>query len=278
VPDLFKHLAQLAVAPLDQHHFVPGVVPLAYLANARRRGANLARSRFAPLDGHAAAKHFEFRLGRLAADFYKICFLNSRGRFGQLIRELAIVGHQQQALTHVVKPADRVKSLAHLFKELHDRGTTLGVLHRGHKAFRFVQNEIAQALRALQQLSIHADVVASRIGLGAQLGHNLAVDLNSPFFDQLLSAPPARHTRLRQNLLQAFQLRRRSWLRIVLRVFSGSIFVRTCRLGSGVAFIGTCGFFSAAARLYCLASLRFIGVGRLFVTHVEISQFLPALV
>jgi hypothetical protein len=34
--DLFEHLAEFPVAPLDQHHFVPGIVALAHLADAGR--------------------------------------------------------------------------------------------------------------------------------------------------------------------------------------------------------------------------------------------------
>jgi hypothetical protein len=36
-----EHLAQFAVAPLDENHFVPGIVALADLADAGRGGANL---------------------------------------------------------------------------------------------------------------------------------------------------------------------------------------------------------------------------------------------
>jgi hypothetical protein len=42
VADFFKHFAQLAVAAFDQHHLVPGIVALADLADARRRGTHLA--------------------------------------------------------------------------------------------------------------------------------------------------------------------------------------------------------------------------------------------
>ena len=42
VADLLEHFAQFAVAALDEHHFVPGIVALADLADAGRRCANLA--------------------------------------------------------------------------------------------------------------------------------------------------------------------------------------------------------------------------------------------
>jgi hypothetical protein len=53
MPDLLKHLAQLAVAAFDDDDFVPGVIALADLANLGGRGLHSARSRLAPLDSHA---------------------------------------------------------------------------------------------------------------------------------------------------------------------------------------------------------------------------------
>ncbi len=55
VADLLKHLAQFAVAALDKHHFVPGIVSLADLADAGRRGAHRGRARTSAFDGDAAA-------------------------------------------------------------------------------------------------------------------------------------------------------------------------------------------------------------------------------
>jgi hypothetical protein len=41
VADLLEHFAQFAVAALNEHHFVPGIVALANLPDAGRRGAHL---------------------------------------------------------------------------------------------------------------------------------------------------------------------------------------------------------------------------------------------
>jgi hypothetical protein len=40
--DLLEHFSEFAVAALNEHHFVPGIVALADLADAGRRGADLA--------------------------------------------------------------------------------------------------------------------------------------------------------------------------------------------------------------------------------------------
>jgi hypothetical protein len=41
VPDFLKHLAQLAVPPLCEHHFIPGVIPLPHQPDARRGRVDL---------------------------------------------------------------------------------------------------------------------------------------------------------------------------------------------------------------------------------------------
>ena len=54
VANLLEHLAQLAVAPLDHDHFVPGIVTLAHLADLRRSRAHPARANPSALfDYHA---------------------------------------------------------------------------------------------------------------------------------------------------------------------------------------------------------------------------------
>jgi hypothetical protein len=206
VPNLFKHLAQLAVAPFNQHHLIPGIVALPYLANARRRCPHHARARLAPLDGDAPAQNVQFRFGRLPAHFHQVGLLHSRRGLGQLVGKLAVVGHQQKPLAHVIQPAHGIEPLAHLLKKLHHRRTAFGILYRGHEALRLVEHKVALTLGALQQLSVHADVVAPRIGLRAQFGHNLAVDLHASLFDQLFGATPAGNAGLRKDLLQPLQL------------------------------------------------------------------------
>ncbi len=62
------------------------------------------------------------------------------------------------------------------------------------------------ALGALEQLAVHADVVAGGVGLGAQHGDDLAVDLHAALLDHLLGAAAAGDTGGGENLLQALQL------------------------------------------------------------------------
>jgi hypothetical protein len=48
--DLLEHLAQLAIAAFDQHHFVPRIVALPHLTDPRRCGAHLALAQAAALN------------------------------------------------------------------------------------------------------------------------------------------------------------------------------------------------------------------------------------
>ena len=88
------------------------------------------------------------------------------------------------------------------------------------------------ALGALQQLAIHADVVAARIGLGSQHGDHFAIDLHAALLDHRLGAAAAGHAGSRKNLLQSLQLGRGTRLGIGLRL--GRIF----RIGAVFALRG----------------------------------------
>jgi hypothetical protein len=111
----------------------------------------------------------------------------------------------QQAFAHVVQAADGVEALVDLVKELHHRGTALGVLDRGDEAAGLVEDEVAVALGTLEQLAVDADVVAGGVGLGAQHGDDLAVDLHAALLDHLLGAAAAGDAGSGENLLQALQ-------------------------------------------------------------------------
>jgi hypothetical protein len=230
VTDLLEHLAQFAVAALDENDFVPGIVALANLANPGWRGVDLGRAGLAAFNGHTAAQDVEFRFRRLARDFHKVGFLNTRGSFGELVGQLAVVGHHQQAFAQVVEAADGIKPLAHLLKELHHRVPALRIFDGGNKSARLIEDEIAEPLRTLQQLAVNADVVATRVCLGAERGHNFAVDLHSPLLDHLFGLASAGHAGLSENFLQPLKLSRWAGQRLgLLFVFGGINYIRIVR-------------------------------------------------
>jgi hypothetical protein len=75
--DLLEHLAQFAVAALDENHFVPGIIALADLADAGRGGADGGRTGLAALNGNAAAQNVQLGFGGLAGDLDQIGFFHA---------------------------------------------------------------------------------------------------------------------------------------------------------------------------------------------------------
>ena len=130
--DLFEHLSQFAVAAFGEHHLVPGVIALADHADGCRGCVHAALAGLGAIDGDAPAQLVQLFLGGLAAHLYEIGLLHPRRGLGQLVGQVAVVGHQQQSFAQVIEPPHRVEPLRHLLEELHHRGPALGVAHGGH--------------------------------------------------------------------------------------------------------------------------------------------------
>jgi hypothetical protein len=62
-----------------------------------------------------------------------------------------------------------------VFYQIHYRGPAFRIGHSSHVAARFIEREINVALRPVQQLAIHFDVIGFRISLAAKLGYHLAI-------------------------------------------------------------------------------------------------------
>ena len=148
---------------------------------------------------------FEFGFGGLAGDLDEVSFFYAGGGLGEAVGQLAVVGDDEQAFAHVVEAADGVEALLHLVEELHHRGAAFGVLDGGDEAAGLVEDEVAVALGALEQLAVDADVVAGGVGLGAQHGDHLAVDLDAALLDHGLGAAAAGDAGGGEDFLQAFE-------------------------------------------------------------------------
>jgi hypothetical protein len=209
VADLLEHLAQFTVSSLDQRNFKPGIVAMANLPDTRRCGANSSFARLALVDAHTFAKLVESTLVRLTGDLHQIDLFHSGSGARQLVGQLAVVGHQQQALAQIVQPAHGVQALSQLGEKLHHRGTAFGVAYGSDVALGLVQHEVTKAFGAVQQLAVHADMVAAWVSLRAELGHCCAVHLHAAFCDQFFRVAAAGDTGLGQDLLQTLEFGRR---------------------------------------------------------------------
>jgi len=221
---LLEHLAQLAVAALGEGDLEPGVFAAADLLDLCGLGedavaaasANLVEA--AAVDHDAAAEVVDsLRCGR-AGDFDEVGLFYSRCCFGELVGEVAVVGHEQQAFRQVIETPDGVEArelhvladgllLRVLAEELEDGGAMLGVVCCGDVAARLVDHEVALRLGAVEQLAVDADVVFGGVGAGAEFGDDLAVDDDAAFEDDLFGLAAAGDAGLGEDLLQAVAAR-----------------------------------------------------------------------
>lgn len=85
---------------------------------------------------------------------------------------------------------------------LRHRGASLGILQSAHDVARFVKHQVDEWF-GLDAAPVHFDPAVLRIRLGSQLRHDLAIDRNSTFRDQLLGLSPRRNAGPREKFLQA---------------------------------------------------------------------------
>jgi hypothetical protein len=212
VADLLEHLTQLAVAAFNEDDFVPGVVALANLANLGGRSLHPAGTRSAALDSHARTEAVQLFVAWFTAHLYEVSLFHSGCGAREFVGEVAVVGDEQEAFAQVVQASDGVEPLAQLCEELHHGRAPLGIAHRGYKAPGLVEHEVSEALGALQQFAIDADVVTGGVGFGTEFGNDFAVHLYAARRDQIFSGTAAGNSSLGQDFLQTLKLAWYFWL------------------------------------------------------------------
>jgi hypothetical protein len=97
-----------------------------------------------------------------------------RGRFHQLVCQVAIIGQQQQAFAVEVEASDRIQPRL-AAQQLHHRGPALWIRHRGYVSTRFVQRHVLVTLGPVKQFVLHANRVSFGISFGAQFRNSGAI-------------------------------------------------------------------------------------------------------
>ena len=209
-PAAAEQPAHDAIATFVQHHPHQGLarngVHHREFVDARRAVVQFD-SRLQPLaqpTRHRPGHRGQIRLGHLV------------GRMHQPVRQLAVVGQQDQPLGVGVQPPDvkEVLVAAHpVFHQVADARPAPVVRHGRMHAPRLVQRQVHQRLVEDHPAPSTRITDAAGIHPGAQFGHHLPVDLDAAVDDQLLGDPPRRNSRLGQHLLQAnpFSLDHQSW-------------------------------------------------------------------
>lgn len=97
-----------------------------------------------------------------------------------------MIRQQHESFAVEIQAADRKHAHADPMQEVLDRGTSLGIVQRGHDVLGLIEDQIHIGLRGPQMLAVDFDVVASGIDLGAEFLHHAAVDGHAPGRDQFL--------------------------------------------------------------------------------------------
>ncbi len=186
--NFFKHAPDLAITPFNQRDFIPWIGRLLHQANACGRGPHTKT--FFGGDGNSAPQLLQRFIRRNSGNFHHISFRDLRRSFHQLIGQRPVIGEKQQALAGIIEASHGIHTVLHPTNQLHDGGPVLWIAHRGHITFGLIQQQVDVELCSLQQLSIHANVIDIRVGLGAQFRHHGSIDLHVPAADQFFGLAP----------------------------------------------------------------------------------------
>ena len=121
---------------------------------------------------------------------------------GEMEREGAVVGQEEEPLGVEVEPPDRVEANAELRHEVEHEGPPARILPGGEEPRGLVKQHVALRLGSRERPPVDLDAVPLGVGVGAQLGHGHAVDADATRHDQPLGRPPRRDARFGQELVE----------------------------------------------------------------------------
>src|SRR5262245_13231957 len=179
--DRVEHPAHLALATLD--HYQPD--PAAALGAAGRTRLDRPGDPVLQLDPPLQSRELTVR-GR-AVDLGQVLLLDLEPRVREPVRELAVVGQQQEALGVPVEPPDR-EHVHVLRKQVGQVPFGVRVAHRGRDAPGLVEREGPQRRIDVDPRAVDADLILRWIHAVAER-RGLPVDLDAPGDDQLLAGP-----------------------------------------------------------------------------------------
>ncbi len=167
--------------------------------------AEVVRARVAVLELDAVLQALAEVARDRADDVREVGLLHAVLRVREAVRQLAVVGEQDDALGLRVEPAHVEEPGLAVGDVVAEALPALGVLHRRDDTGGLVQREELVRLRGDGQ-AVDLDLVLLRVDAAALLEHDLAVDLDPGLFDQLLAGAPGAVARAGQDLLQPLAL------------------------------------------------------------------------
>jgi hypothetical protein len=121
----------------------------------------------------------------------------------KVLRQVAVIGQQNQALCINIQTAHVEKSLRPIKNEVANTGPTAFVTHRRHHADGLIDCQHQCLFSSGDSGAIDVDSVAVGINPHALLAHWLAIDTHATLFNELLAGASTTYTSLREHLLQA---------------------------------------------------------------------------
>ena len=181
-----EHPSDLPVLALVEHHLQNGAL-LVLGANLDPLGMHAALGQ--PHSPSETVKH----LGPRHTGYLHVIFLlDAIPRMGQKVGQFAIVGDEDQALAHPVKPADCKEPCVAGHKIDHPRATG-GIVIGGDGSDRLVEH-VDNPLRVRQPLTVDTDLLPQGIDAGAEFRNHFSINLDAALCDQFLATAAAAET------------------------------------------------------------------------------------
>jgi hypothetical protein len=196
VPDLGEQPTHDVFATLVQHHFNQR------LARHGLHDPESVDCRRAVVEVHSSAQNPTQRPRYRAGHFGQIGFEHPVGGVHQPVRQVPVVGQQQQTLGIRVETADVKQALRPVGHIVADTGSAAVVGHRGVHATRLVQRQVLHVGTQLQPHAIDVDDSVVGVDPHPHLAHHDPVDLDPAASDHLLGSTPGRYPCRSEHLVQ----------------------------------------------------------------------------
>jgi len=122
---------------------------------------------------------------------------------GETVRQLTVVGQEEQSFTFKIQPPDRVDSPLHVDQVQHGR-PAVGIADGRDITGRLIEHDVDLGLFRLDAAAIHFNHILHRIHPGPQCGDNLVVDSDAARLYHCLSFTPGGNAGVCQDFLEAF--------------------------------------------------------------------------
>src|SRR5918995_3724449 len=120
----------------------------------------------------------------------------------QPVREVAVVGQDQQSFGVAVQPADVKQPVLLTFgDEISDCAPAFWIAHCGHHTARFVQCQVSVPARRWNPGAVNTDDIPLWIDPSALLGNDFGVDFDASFADEDLASATRGNSSGSQDLL-----------------------------------------------------------------------------